>query len=198
MGASSPVIPLLLARGAKVNMHSNDGTTALMEAADDPAKVRLLLARGADVQAEDEEGRTALQFCTKGNALEDGANTGTLELLVARGADINHADRLGRTALMEAAQQGYGEGGVTCDATWARALLRHGADPNRRDRNGRTALMILAVPFGEPASDAEYYDPGARVSFARMLLARGARRDWRDNQELTEAKRSSCTTCRGD
>ncbi len=174
MSASVETARLLLARGARVNAQDVYGGTALMTSTDNLAKTRLLLAHGADVNARNNEGQTALFRCD---------NQAILELLLKRGADINAADESGETALMEAAQQNYGEGGVTNDAEWARVLLRHGANPNARSSAGRTALMILAAPYGQPTSDAEYF--GSRLPFARMLIGRGTRLDTRDNRGLT-------------
>ncbi len=179
MNASLEVSRLLLAARANVRARDNDGETALMNAADSAAKIRLLVAWGARVNARDDEGNSAIINCQ---------NKAALKTLLAYGADINAVDSRGTTALMRAAQQGYGEGGVTSDPAWARVLLRHGADPNRRDRKGRTALMLLATPFGEATSDAEYYRPETRVEFARMLLGRGARLDTRDNAGRTAAQ----------
>src|SRR3954451_4409004 len=49
-----------LAGGMKPNAKTSKGTTALMLAARDPAKVKLLLERGAEADARAESGVTAL------------------------------------------------------------------------------------------------------------------------------------------
>lgn len=56
------VCKLLIARGADVNAKANDGTTALMLAADNAKAgvVELLLAQKADINVKDKNGKTAL------------------------------------------------------------------------------------------------------------------------------------------
>ena len=65
-------------RGAKVDIESADGTTALMIAARSgvPASVELLLSAGADPTKKDKNGKTAVDYARNGeesNALKGAA-----------------------------------------------------------------------------------------------------------------------------
>src|SRR5436309_112786 len=111
--ASPATLQLLLESGADINASNNNGSTALMWAAGDPAKVRLLLDRGAAF---------------------DG-NVATMHLLLGRGADPNRAGKRGGiTPLMMAAA------GARPSEAAVRLLLEKGADVQARDERGRNAL----------------------------------------------------------
>jgi ankyrin repeat protein len=69
-----------LDRGADVNASADNGATALMWAADDPAKLELLLDRGAAINATAADGTTALV------AAVHRSNTESMRLLLHRGA----------------------------------------------------------------------------------------------------------------
>ena len=119
--SSDKVLRSLLAGGARVELTSVDGTTALMAAAgcgreahvtDQPraqrqpmaeAAARILLEAGVDVTATNEADFTALH-CAAFSGLPEVAET-----LVAAGADINARDWRGRTPfrLAEGAKQGF-------------------------------------------------------------------------------------------
>ena len=101
-GVSSHIIVTeLLKSGAKVNVRSRSGTTALIEAAghpnrDDSSFMAELISAGADVNAADNEGKTALMA-----AAENGHIT-KVKLLLANGAQVGAKDSLGKTALQYA------------------------------------------------------------------------------------------------
>jgi ankyrin repeat protein len=101
-GVSSHIIVSeLLKRGAKVNVRSKKGTTALIEAAghvgrDDASFVADLIAAGADVNAADEDGQTALMAAAENGHIKK------VKLLIANGARVDAKDKLGRTALQYA------------------------------------------------------------------------------------------------
>jgi ankyrin repeat protein len=101
-GVSSHIIVReLLKYGAKVNIRSRSGTTALIQAAghpsrDDSSFMAELISAGADVNAADNDGETALM-----GAAENGHIT-KVKLLLANGARAGAKDKLGRTALQYA------------------------------------------------------------------------------------------------
>lgn len=88
-------VKLLLDRGADANLAGKGGTTALMAAGGDIAKVRLLVERGADVNARSAGGNTPLR-----HAMALAAGKGTVLYLLAHGAkpeagELNRAVRRG-------------------------------------------------------------------------------------------------------
>lgn len=94
-------VQLLLARGADVNVHSEQGYTPLMYAAaswgaGNPL-LNLLLDAGADVNARNMYGGTALMM-----AAGKYGHVSTVQLLVKAGGDINLRDKAGHTALWTA------------------------------------------------------------------------------------------------
>jgi Ankyrin repeats (3 copies) len=101
-GVSSHIIVRELLRyGAKVNVRSRTGTTALIQAAghpnrDDASFISDLISAGADVNAADNDGQTALMA-----AAENGHIT-KVKLLLADSARASAKDKLGRTALQYA------------------------------------------------------------------------------------------------
>jgi ankyrin repeat protein len=101
-GVSSHIIVSeLLKYGAKVNVRSRSGTTALIQAAghpnrDDSSFIAELISAGADVNAADNDGETALMA-----AAEKGHIT-KVKLLLANGAQLGAKDKLGRAALQYA------------------------------------------------------------------------------------------------
>jgi ankyrin repeat protein len=79
-GANCPeAVTILLQRGLNVNLPAEDGTTALMRAAQEGYvdMVKLLLARGADMELKDKENQSAWLFAASGN------HTDVIELLRA-------------------------------------------------------------------------------------------------------------------
>ena len=69
MKGETDIATLLIAKGAKVDIKTKDGHTALIHAArspDDRSEVaRLLIENGADVNAKDNTGMTALAYALK-------------------------------------------------------------------------------------------------------------------------------------
>ncbi|HVW86306.1 MAG TPA: ankyrin repeat domain-containing protein, partial [Bryobacteraceae bacterium] len=145
---SAEGVELLLKRGANPNAKNDFDATALLWAANDPAKARLLIAKGADVNARSKNGRTPLLVA----ATCDGCSE-TVRLLLAKGADVNAADNQGETALLL--------------ATWAndidaiRLLLAKGAHADGADAGGSTPLINSAT--------------NCNLNAVRLLLAKGAR-----------------------
>ena len=134
-----PVLELLVARGAKTGVVSNDGDNLLIRAAsrqfftDDEEKrkslerVKYLITLTANLEARDKTGNTALISAHESKEV--------LELLIEAGADVNARNFAGESALMRAAYNGYGS---------ARLLLQHKADINLADHGGHTALWYAA------------------------------------------------------
>jgi len=139
---------ILVAAGADVNAADNGGSTPLLWAACDPARVSILLANGANVKTKTKGGRTALMAAS---ACESGVES--VRLMVAKGADINAVAEDRQTAMLEAAFFG--------GPRVMRALLEAGAKPDDADGGGFTVLMG-AVGWSD-------------VGLVRMLLANGAK-----------------------
>lgn len=138
---------LLIAAGADVNAADNRGSTALLWAACDPARVAMLLEKGASVTAKTQGGRTPLMAAA---SCESGVDS--VRMMLAKGADINAVAQFGQTAMTEAAFSG--------GPRVMRVLLEAGAKAETADGGGFTALMG-AVGWGD-------------VEMARLLLAKGA------------------------
>jgi ankyrin repeat protein len=96
------IIQLLIEHGATVNGRDQNGSTALMWAAQQGhfEVIKILLAAGAQVDARDWNGDTALM-----RALYSG-NPATLKLLLDAGARSDIRDKDGQTALTLAKQYG--------------------------------------------------------------------------------------------
>lgn len=74
----------LLDGGLNANSRSDDGTTLLMMAAHDPAKVRLLIERGADVNVRSKSGFTALMVAANYRGAAE-----SVRQLLNKGAEVN-------------------------------------------------------------------------------------------------------------
>ncbi len=87
------MVKLLVARGAKVNVHDRDGLTPLMRAVAlrDLRMVQLLLDADAQINVKDNRGHTAL---THAVLRSDAA---ILKLLIDRGADVDVVAAMGTT-----------------------------------------------------------------------------------------------------
>ncbi len=197
---------LLLDGGADVNAQNAFGSTALMWAASDAAKVRLLLDRGAQVNTAAKSGRTALIIAAftnpsaevvrlllaKGakvdvmdrrrvtplNAATFGNDTETVRLLLEAGADIDTPDTfIGLTPLMNAA------GNRNVEAV--KLLLAKGAKVNAVSKTeGLPKIQTGTVEFGgwTPLLMASAFGPPEAV---KILLSVGARIDAQDYRGFT-------------
>ena len=134
-----------------INSRNQDGTTALMKAAEGGHKetMQLLLERGADVHAKNNAGKTALMHAA------DKGRTETAAMLIEKGADINAQSKLGETALMIAAIKGQTE--------TAQLLIDSGADVHAKNTFGWTALME-AAERGHTETAALLLERGADVN----------------------------------
>ena len=170
-------IQLLLDRGAKVNAQTNNGRTALIDAAanGNPESVRLLLAAGADVNARTRSGDTPLLEATARGY------TDIAFLLLQSGARTEDVNANGQTPLMLAIGQApqYSQQKSPYEPI-ALALLQRGANPNVHDRNGQTPLSlvatgdktVLAYPLLEHKAEVNVTDPTAADATPLIIAAR--------------------------
>ncbi|MBX9584535.1 MAG: ankyrin repeat domain-containing protein [Gemmataceae bacterium] len=185
--------------GMKPNAKTNKGTTALMLAARDPAKVKLLLERGADVNARAESGLTALVVASRHHG-----NAEVVRLLLGRGAKVNagagvkvtnsasavffaatNGDRemvrllLDAGARVDEAMRPLGlfwtnpllSATVRRDTAMVEYLLERGADPNLGDDDKVTPVGWAAL--------------GNHAAAVKALVAKGARVDHVDAKGMT-------------
>lgn len=140
-GAYDPAkVNLLLAAGAKPNVQTKDGQTALIVAAScagNLESVKLLLAKGADVNAATSVGNTPLMRAAIMGDVD------TMKTLLAAGAKVNVKTGEGptsffsgwRTPLMWTSLMGHKDA--------AQLLLDHGADVNGRDVIGTALIQAI-------------------------------------------------------
>ena len=165
-GERAEMIKLLIDAGADVNAHTEDGTTALHNAARncDRPGMDFLLSKGADPKPQIHDsvsyttnGFTPLHFLIGGydNLLRPVPITQKIDgikCLLAAGADINAQDANGASPLHRAAEWGEPEIVAT--------LLATGADPLAKDRRGRA-----------PRSSIDQLNDTPEVRKIRELLA---------------------------
>jgi ankyrin repeat protein len=134
---NAQMVEVLLQHGADPNRSGPSGTTALMWAVPDAAKVRILLRHGAKVNARTESERTALLVASGYPGTLD-----VLRLLLEQGADLRAQDRGGTTALALAVRSG--------DIQVVRFLVDRGLDPNAlSDAARRAAFARHDLPTAE-------------------------------------------------
>lgn len=128
VAASPQLMELLIARGANVNWHGEDGLDALGMAviADKVAESEVLLRHGAKFDEPDKDGQTPLI-----SAIILGHDK-IARTLLQHGAKVNRADKDGMTPLMLAASMRQTE--------IVRLLLHAGADVLHQDKKGATVL----------------------------------------------------------
>jgi ankyrin repeat protein len=127
----SPVVMMLLAKGADPNVVDGRSLTPLIISArrGDYICLQALLAHGARVDTEDFFHGTALEYATWASSLE------CVQALLDHRAAVNHRDDRGNDALLGAADQNR--------LDIIRVLLDHGADPKAANRSGTTALSLM-------------------------------------------------------
>ncbi len=168
-----PVVAVLLAHGAAVNLRDGDGRNALMLAAMNGHEqvVQALVADGADVgiieaallgnipvlialikagDSLDADQMNAALWWAAGRGQNE-----SIAVLLDGGADVDSRQAQGKTALMYAAMRGRAE---TVDT-----LLQHGATVDAVDERGKTALL-----WSQEALQ------GSQVGIVRTLLHFGA------------------------
>jgi ankyrin repeat protein len=160
----------LLGRGANPNAQNDAGTTALMLAAMDGAKVRALLAKGANPNLRSENGRTALHVAAQRGAID------VVRLLLAANANVSFTT--GDSPLALAAATG--------NVDLVHLLVEAGAPATRQAGVGalaNAAIMDCALCIDVVAAEAEPVALGVALDAAanagslatmKALLDRGA------------------------
>ena len=129
-------VRLLLRAGAKVNVRTEGGVTALFQAAHmnaDAPTLQLLLQAGADINAQDADGETALKSALANATGEERV----ADFLLQHGANPNLADSDGDTPMIQAISAYHKPSFMT-------SLVAHGAKVNAQDKAGQTALMVAS------------------------------------------------------
>jgi ankyrin repeat protein len=178
------LVPMLIDRGADVNISGESGITPLQAAVEtgNESIVKLLLSAGAEVNARNSLDFTALHFTVAAPNVE------IARRLVAAGADVDvrittRYGNGGATPLMLAASAGYSELAVT--------FLDAGASFESKDGRGRTPLHQAAA--GVHAGDGNRIRDG-HLRVAARLLELGAdvnARDGSGRTPLDMAKRAA-------
>ncbi|MBM3763171.1 MAG: hypothetical protein FJW36_23370 [Acidobacteria bacterium] len=152
------------------NSATPGGTTALMLAAHDPAKVALLLKRGANPKALTSTGLNALMI----TALH-GGNTKSLDLLISAGLSPNPTRkvRFDATPLAHAL--------MANDTAMVQFLLSKGADPKRPMK------LLGSIPM-PPILIATSFNNSEAI---KLLAKAGAKVDQPDDLGLTPLSRSA-------
>jgi len=156
------VVQRLIDHGADLNLQGRSGISPVAAAAyaGRAALVKLLLDRGADGRVPDDTGKPPIIYAAAGGQLE------IVKLLLALNIDINARYPNELTILMWAC--GPDENVAEAQALQVVSYLADaGAHIDDRDARGRTALMIAAE--------------GNHAEIAKLLLARGADPDLKDN-----------------
>uniref|UniRef100_K1Q5F9 Ankyrin-2 n=1 Tax=Magallana gigas TaxID=29159 RepID=K1Q5F9_MAGGI len=124
---------LLTRSGAKINLRSNYGDTALIISCcnGQGSIAKFLLDHGADINLGDIERCSPLY-----NAAQNGHDS-IVELLLDNGADVNLYCHYGFGSLYVAIQKGY--------YRVVEVLLSHGADINLCSKYGDTPLTIVGI-----------------------------------------------------
>jgi ankyrin repeat protein/predicted Ser/Thr protein kinase len=128
-----PVMTMLIAAKAKIDLQDGRGRSALYRAAAEGKEdaVRLLLEKKADVNLKANDGSTPLLESVTYNKLA------AATVLLDRGADANMADAGGNTPLMAVAEGSYYP---KSQAEMINLLLKHGAKMELTNSAGKTAL----------------------------------------------------------
>lgn len=168
----------LLDTGIDVNVRDGAGNSALIYAGlyarTDIS--RLLLDHGADLRPNG-PGESALYYAV------DIGNIDLVRRLLACGANIDERDSSGGTPLMAAA--------VEPRSQLVRLLLEKGATVDARNNEGDTALLLAVQAHGGAERDGDVIrdlprvSPVEKLETVRVLLAKGADTNARDNKGRT-------------
>lgn len=190
----------LLDAGLDPNSKTPAGTTALMMAVRDPAKVKLLLERGADAKARAKSGFDALMVASRFHGSAE-----TVKTLLKAGAKPNPEP--GVQVMFDASPIFFAA--ASGDKDVAAALLDAGAKLNQRMKmlgkigtsplqyavtTGDAAMVELLLKRGGNANESDPDDQISLVGWAAItnsvdvldvLLARGAKVDHKDSYGMT-------------
>ncbi len=152
--------------GLKPNAKTKKGTTALMFAARDPAKVKLLLDRGADTDARAESGISVIMVASRYRG-----NAEVVRLLLKHGAKVNPPKGVkvkdSGSAIFYAATTG--------DTELARVLLDAGAHVDDK-------MFVFGLVWVSPLSNATSRGDTAMME---RLIEKGADLNWEDGDKIT-------------
>lgn len=163
---NAELVALYLDRGASIDARNLDGSAALFKAAENGRLevVKLLAARGADI---DLPGRSNISPLAAAAFL---GSEPIVNFLLEQGADPKWVDATKKSAIVYAAGRGF--------PAITKQLLDAGVPVNARYGNDLTLLMWTAGH----SSEAGVYDI---ADVMKLLIARGARLDDRDNRGRT-------------
>ena len=192
-----PLVELLLAANANIEMQDSRGRTALHRATEEGKLdvVRTLLDRGATIDKKANDGATPLFDSVQFGKVP------ILELLIERHAQVDLADASGNTPLMVASE---GNAYLPNNAPMVDALLAAGAHVDSVDARGRSALYrasaegkvdamrllldhkanvnLRANDQSTPLIEAVTY---AKLPAAQLLIDRGANVNLGDSSDTT-------------
>jgi ankyrin repeat protein len=144
----------IVAQGAEINAHTEEGITPLHLAAENsnnPAVIAELVNLGGDVNAVTKDNHTPLHF-----AAEKNGNLIIIVELINQGAEINAHAKDGATPLHLAAEKSDNPAVIA-------ELAKLGGKVNATDKNNYTPLHIAAHKNGNPAVVAEFLNLGANT-----------------------------------
>ena len=142
MQRRTPVVKMLLDRGADINTRDNGGVRPVLYAVGrhDLATLGILAQRGADLEVESKQNKMTPLLL----AIEQGQSD-TVGYLLDQGARIDGSNSDGLTPLMSASEKG--------DTKLVKLLLARGAEVNAARKDGWTPLLYAAaVVFLGPGS----------------------------------------------
>ncbi len=131
------IVKMLIENGAKVNMPTLKGRTALIEASmyGRLGALKALIENGAHANIRDNDGRNALMgVCLSDWDSEDDKIREIIEILLKNGVSIDGKDYAGETALMIFSEAGEIEA--------VKTLLEFGANVHIKNKEGKTALDL--------------------------------------------------------
>lgn len=154
IGFNSKISEFLINNGARVDLQSTNGRTALTAHIEQGNLdvVNLILDNGADVDVQDNAGKTALMECLCWDQLE------ICDLLLERGAKVDIQDCNGDTALIISAQDGF---------AFTELLLTYGADEKIKNNAGECAMDYID----------EMYNKKTSALYESIILARNISSD---------------------
>jgi|GEM_PF-1590269 len=151
-GSNYAIVKALLDSGADVNIHDDEGRTALHVATYNTDILTLLLQHGAKVDARDQDDNTPLH-----SAAEYG-HSQSAKLLLEHGAEVDPYNNYGETPLHKAAYIAHVES--------AKLLLEYGANINAQTKMHLTPLHNVVFCYPQPQDNHK--------ALIKLLLEKGA------------------------